>query len=176
MTRPGQRALLGAVTLVVGVVTVFWTLERSVRTVETAVAAWVTGLVPAPGRVFTVGVSIIVLPEPDTFFRAVLMPSCSGLAAAITMAALVPLGRPSPLSRRLAAAGAAAGLIFAGNTLRIASALVYGRYQGRAGMIFFHDIVGGTFTFLYVVVGFIVGLMVLLPRSDAGAQVTAPLS
>jgi exosortase/archaeosortase family protein len=164
MTRHGQRSLLEAVALILGVIAVFWTLEEGVRSVEAAVSAWMTAQAPAPGEIYRDGVSILILPSPGIFFRAVLLPSCSGLAAALTMVALLPLGRSSSPSRRIAASLTAAGVIFVGNAVRITTALIYGRYQGRSGLVLFHDLVGGTFTFIYVITGFLVGLSILLPR------------
>lgn len=149
----------------------FAALQGPVRRLEASVAAsiteWLTG-----GNLPVFGVDILVFPQNDSFFIAVLTPSCSSLAAVLAMSTLGWLAPDRRRPRRLGALLLASGVIIVGNMVRLVGSLAVGVWFGRIGLIAFHDVVGGTLTFVYILGGYLLMLWALLPK-DRVQGVTA---
>lgn len=151
---------LGA-TLLVTVLTTY-VCSDAYRTFETSASVVVIRLLGAR-RINTVGTnSIQVFPTGQSPFRAVVTPSCSALASLIALSCLGSLMTTS--TRRLGAVVAAIITVAAGNILRISLSIAVGLVAGRRSLVLFHDWVGGLFTFVYTLGGFVLMLFLLLPR------------
>ena len=70
-----------------------------------------------------------------------------------------------PVARRLVAVSVAIAFVFACNVARIAASLVVGAHMGDRALVLFHDWVGTLFGLAYTIVGFLLMLYGLLPRS-----------
>lgn len=77
------------------------------------------------------------------------------------LASILPRMRPWRRSLATVAAGA---VIFVGNLARIAGSVGIGVLAGVWSLVLFHDWVGGVMTFVYTVSGFVVMLLVVLPK------------
>lgn len=173
MTRYGRRALVEAIAVVVGVVALFWLLQEPARDLEAMIAARLANRFGG-GTVFNIRSTILVFPNDRQMIPAVLLPSCSALASVLSTVVVFMIGRRRPLGRRLAATATAAAAVFAGNMLRLAGSLIVGSYGGRFALVAFHDVAGGTFTFVYVVGSFALGLRALLPPGDGAGSALRP--
>ncbi len=114
-----------------------------------------------------------VFPPHQVGFTVVVTASCSALASIVSvgfLSTLLPVAQPR---RLLGAAILAVMLIFIGNLARITASLAVGYWSGTASLVLFHDWVGGVFGSLYVLIGFILLLRLLLPRSASSQQTGA---
>ncbi len=165
-----QAVALRVIVVVVATLAGFALLHPRMRAFETSSAHVLLRLVGGEGHSYvSQKTSIIVIPYHDTPFRAVITPSCSSLASAITIICLSTLAPTVSRLRRTAATAAAVGAIVVGNVLRIAASTIIGLWAGRASLVLFHDWVGGVMTFAYTLGGFVLLLYLLLPdrRSEA---------
>lgn len=180
MTAAGRSALTRAVGLVLGVVVLFSLIQGPVRQLEASLLGVMLRALPGTGEVVVVGPSVVVFPEGEVYIRAILLPSCSSLAPVLAMAVLWPLApRRQRLRRGARAVGLAAVVIAVGNLTRLLLSLLAGRWFGVGALVAFHDSVGAAFSYVYVIVGLLVGLRTLLAPSPAdpapsAAPVVAP--
>jgi exosortase/archaeosortase family protein len=108
--------------------------------------------------------SILVVPDGGAPFRVIVTASCSALAPVLALFALTLVaGRGAP-PRRLLAATVAAGVVVAGNLVRIAASVGIGLWTGRSSLVLFHDVVGSVFGVGYTVFGYLLVVGLLLPR------------
>jgi exosortase/archaeosortase family protein len=163
MNRRVGTVLWSATAIVLSTVGGFALLQAPVRIIETKLSAnlagWLTG-----SDLVTSGTDVFIFPDDASFFRAVLTPSCSALAAVLAIATLGWLSPGRSARRRLAAVAVACFTVFAGNMIRLVGSLAMGAQFGKIGLIAFHDIVGSTLTFVYILTGYILMLRVLLPK------------
>jgi exosortase/archaeosortase family protein len=158
--------------LLVGIFVIFTVFQEPVRHFEAVVAAqvteWVTG-----AQTIVVDSLIIVRPENQTFFVAVLTPSCSVLGAA---ASLFLLGTTATGNRRrrMLAVGAAISAVALGNFVRLISSLVAGALGGSSALVLFHDTVGSVLTFAYILGGYVLMLWIVLPAESVETPATIP--
>jgi exosortase/archaeosortase family protein len=150
----------------------FALFQEPVRHLEAVTAAtvtdWLTG-----SQSFVVDSVIVVRPPAQVFFVALLTPSCSALAAAISLFVLgttASRGRPR---RRALAIGAAVVTVIAGNFFRLIGSLVAGAWAGRGALIGFHDTLGSFLTFVYILGGYVLMLWILLPKEPTGPAAAA---
>ena len=166
MTAAGRAALTRAVGLVLGIVVLFSLIQEPFRLLEARLLGAMLRALPRTGEVVVVGPSVVVFPEGEVYIRAVLLPSCSSLAPVLAMAVLWPLApRGQRLRRGVRAVGLAAVVIAVGNLLRLLLSLLAGRWFGVGALVAFHDSVGAAFSYVYVIVGLLVGLRTLLAPS-----------
>lgn len=160
--------------LVVSVFGAFALLQEPVRRLETMVAGYVTGVLPGP-PVYVYDTWIVLRPPDGAYIRAALSPSCSALAAVLALVAVGVVAPRASLGRKVLAIGVAVGAVVLGNFARLVGSLVAGNLIGRSGLVAFHDVVGSMMTFLFVIGGYVLMLMVLLPRERRPATLEAPL-
>jgi carbamoyl-phosphate synthase large subunit len=165
--RARRRAAFGRVAaVVVGTVGGFAFLQLFIRRFETyaaTVAIHALGISRAHALPPT---SIQVFPHDAAPFRAVITPSCSSAASIVALACLAALAPRHAGARRLTALLLAAGVVVAGNIVRIASSVGIGVVAGRGSLVLFHDWVGSAFTFAYTLGGFVLMLFFQLPEVD----------
>ena len=111
------------------------------------------------------GYAIQVLPNAGLPFRAQVTPFCSSVIALLAMAGIGLFVLHGPVARRLVAVSVAIAFVFACNVARIAASLVVGAHMGDRALVLFHDWVGTLFGLAYTIVGFLLMLYGLLPRS-----------
>jgi carbamoyl-phosphate synthase large subunit len=164
-----RSAALRLVALVAVIFISFALFQGPVRHFEAVITAavtdWLTG-----SQSFVVDSIIVVRPPSQVFFVALLTPSCSALAAAISLFVLgttASRGRPR---RRAFAVGAAVATVVAGNFLRLVGSLVAGSWAGRGALIGFHDTLGSFLTFVYILGGYVLMLWLLLPKERTRPQ------
>lgn len=161
-----RLAHVTAVTIVCLVLVVggTWAAVDTVRDLE---ARAVIAVLYAVGftRVFlTDPATILVVPETQAPFAAVITPACSALIAQLSLAAMALVilrGRPV---RRLVGCVAMAALIAVANVVRITAALLVGAAWGDSALVLFHDGVGTAFSLAYVITGFVGFLWMGLDR------------
>jgi exosortase/archaeosortase family protein len=163
-----RRVALGKLALAVAVVCIgFGLLQRPARGLEAACVGWLLRALGAEGVGPVVGSSIAVFPRNHAPFVAVVSASCSSIAAVLTIVCLGAIAPRQAGRRRLTATVAAIAVVVAGNIVRIAGSVAIGLVAGRSSLVLFHDWIGGLFTFLYILVGYTLMLILLLPRSRA---------
>jgi exosortase/archaeosortase family protein len=163
MTPQSQWIFLRTILILVVLGIIYFIFEAPVRHLE---ATAVVGSIRIFGtqNVEVIGSSyILVIPfhiRPE--FLAYVSPSCSAFASAL---ALIALGSvlPRRTPRRLRAIFFAVLTVVVGNLIRIGSSVVVGLYAGKDSLVLFHNWVGGTFTFVYTLGGFMIMLTILLP-------------
>jgi exosortase/archaeosortase family protein len=160
--RIGHVAIRVGLTLV-GILVGFAALQSPVRRLEAEVAAAIAGFVTRDDLT-VVGFDVFVFPSQGGFFRAVLTPSCSSLASILAISTLGWLAPGYSRPRRFAALLVAVMVIIVGNMLRLSGSLAAGVWLGRIGLVAFHDVVGGTLTFVYILGGYLLMLRILLPK------------
>ena len=169
MSRRTLRVLVRVAIVAVLITVGFGLLQQDVRSLEMRAAIGVLDLLGAGEHFRQIGAVAVVLPERGALFAAVLTPSCSALASVLAIISLGVLLPKAPALRRTAAVGVAAATIVVGNLVRIVLSLAAGLIAGRSSLVLFHDVAGAAFTFVYVLTGYVLMLMLLLPRPSATA-------
>jgi exosortase/archaeosortase family protein len=164
-----------AIAMVVTTICGFMAFQQPMRELEADMATRIARSL-AGSDLLVVGTDVYVFPDDGGFFRAVLTPSCSALAAMLAIATLGWLAPRRSATRRLAAVLVACATVFAGNMVRLAGSLAMGAIFGRVGLVAFHDVVGSTLTFVYILGGYILMLRVLLPKEEPGPAGQEPSS
>lgn len=173
MNRRAGWVAVRLLLVVGGSILAFALCQTRIREIETAVAAFLVGLVLGEDRVAaTPGAILLVVPRQELPFRAIVTPSCSAAASAFTIAWLSFVLPRASRGRRYVATGAAIAVVAVGNILRIAGSVAAGVYAGRASLVLFHDWVGGLLTFGYTLGGYVLMLAILLPGRPKGAGAT----
>ena len=172
MRRRTLRVLVRVAVVTVLITVGFALLQQPVRALEMRGAVGVLDLLGLGDHFRLADTSAVVLPPGGLLFRAELTPSCSSLASVLAIVSLGVLLPKAPALRRTGAVGAAVATIIVGNLLRILLSLAVGLLAGESSLVLFHNVVGAAFTFLYVVGGYILMLVLLLPRSPAHASPT----
>lgn len=168
----GPRIVAAVVATLAAVGAVFAAAGTAVRVLETHAAVALLSAFGADVEV-RAGVSIQVFPTVHDPFRAVVTPSCSALSAVLALAAIAVM-LPGGRRPRLAAFGVAAAVVLLGNLARIAGSIGVGLLSGRSSLVLFHDWVGATFAFCYVIGGFLLMLRLLARSSARGPLRLAP--
>jgi len=159
----------------------FAVLHGPFRQFEAHAAVFVLHALGVHGVFDASAARIGVVPAGGAAFQAVVTTSCSSLSAILAVLCLGSSIRPhgqapagAARTRRVALA-AAAMVIFAGNVVRIATAVAIGTVAGRASLVLFHDWVGSAFALAYTIGGYVLMLWLLLPADAApvtGQEVT----
>ncbi|MCP4222567.1 MAG: exosortase/archaeosortase family protein [Actinomycetia bacterium] len=137
-----------------------------VRQVEVLLSVRILQVLQLGHRAIAVEHSVVLVPDGQPVFRAVLSPACSSLAAILALSCLAVLTQGHRWPRRIAAIGLAIGAVAVGNTIRVVASLLVGIMSGRGSLVLFHDFAGGAFTFVYIIGGYILLLSVLLRKPD----------
>jgi exosortase/archaeosortase family protein len=144
-----------------GAVAGFVLLQEVGRNLETAAAVGVLHLVGATQVFVATSTSILVVPSNEPAFRAVVTPTCSALAPLL---ALICLASLLPRRRVMLPLLVAMTVVVGGNIVRIAASVGVGVVAGRSSLVLFHDWVGSVFAFAYTLGGFVLMLLMLLPK------------
>jgi carbamoyl-phosphate synthase large subunit len=167
MMRGRALSVLARVLLILASITGgFLLLQQPARTLEARAAI---AILEAFGshRVYDFGKgSILIDPATAGPFLAVVTPSCSSLASALSLLCLGAVTRTGSVGRRILAVTSAVTVVVVGNIVRITASLAMGLAAGKGSLVLFHDVVGSMFTFLYILAGYILMLFLLLPRSS----------
>lgn len=167
---PGSRTwpvLVAPIAVVAVVLVAFALFNDAFRQGEAAAAAdllHLLGVAPDAVQVRPDS-SLAVYPAGSGPFLAIITPSCSSLASLLAVTFLAIFLPPRSRRRRFLALGCALVLVVAGNVLRIAGSIAIGLVSGTGSLVLFHDWVGSLFAFAYTLGGFLLMLVVLLPRS-----------
>jgi len=159
------RTLLMVLGICVGAVVAFVALQGLVRSFEAQTATRILRALGSNGVHRAGSTRLLIVPGHRPAFHVLITPSCSSLASVLAFACLLPLSPHAPALRRTLGVTSAAALIVCGNVLRVTGSIAVGLLAGRASLVLFHDWVGSTFTFVYTLVGYVVLLTVLLPRT-----------
>jgi exosortase/archaeosortase family protein len=164
MTRSGRQAMLSALAVVAACIAGFVLLQHDVRVGEAHAVAGLLAAVGATGTHVVLGTNVQVLPDhPDTLVASI-TPSCSSLASLLAISCLAIVGRSGMPRRMWPALLVALAVIAIGNVVRMAASLGVGVVAGRPALLLFHDWVGGVFTFVYTLAGYVLFLYLTLPR------------
>lgn len=152
--------------VVAAVLVGFPLLQDYARSLEIGVAVDVLGWLGKADNVTQVYHGAVLAPGEAPVFAAALTPSCSAIAALIALAALGAVTKAGSPGRRVVALGSALAIVAIGNMIRIVTSLLVGLWLGRSSLILFHDVVGATMTYIYILGGYIFMLTVLIDPSD----------
>jgi exosortase/archaeosortase family protein len=112
--------------------------------------------------------SFVVQSAHGSPFVAVVSESCSAIAPILVFGGLTVFVLGSvPWLTRLRAFAIASALVFFGNFTRIALSALVGAWQGKAGLILFHDLVGTVFSFALLFTGLVVLVRQMLPNGKS---------
>jgi len=162
MTR--TQRIIARVALAIGLIVVgFPLLQSRVRRLEVDFFTVLLRLFGVGGRVISAEDALVLIPSGDMPFRVVVTPTCSSLAAVLALGSLGMLTRHRNLARRAGAISVALAAVFIGNTIRIVASLLVGLSAGSSSLVLFHDYIGGAFTFVYVLGGYVAMIALLLP-------------
>lgn len=170
MSSRAWPVLLRPVTVIVVVLVAFALFNDVFRQAETAAAAELLHLLGVPEGAVQVrpDSSLAVFPASTGPFLAIVTPSCSALASLLAVASLALFVPPRFRRRRLVAVGCALLVVVVGNVARIAGSIAVGLAQGTSSLVLFHDWVGSLFAFTYTLGGYLLMLVILLPRGTPG--------
>lgn len=172
MSGPRRAALARVLLLLAATAGLYAVGENWVRGGETTIALLALhGLGAAVTR--GPGTSIVVTHSAGGIFTATLTPSCSAWASILAIACLTMAIPRVPPGSRLGAALVAAVVVFAGNIVRIDASIAVGLVAGPPSLVLFHNLAGSLFGFAYTLAGFVIVIMLLLPRR--GARLDGPL-
>ena len=162
--------LLKVLAVCVGAALGFAALQDGMRAVETRAALSLLELFGAESVRGVDATSVLVISGDHPAFHVLITPSCSALASLLAFGCLGPLTPRRSTGRRTLAVLSAAGVVAFGNVVRIAGSIAIGLVAGRASLVLFHDWVGSMFTFIYTTSGYILMLVLLLPKREASAS------
>lgn len=171
MSRATKWLIIRTIALIASIGIAYVVLQDPFKALEAHTAVALAQLLGYGDHVtFLAPSAVIVSPYTKAAFLAIVTPSCSALASALSLIVLGSVAPRTPPYRRLLATTAAIATVVLGNLLRITLALVVGVYAGRSSTVLFHDWVGSTFTFVYTLAGFMVLLGILMPSRRAPAE------
>lgn len=171
MTASARHAFPRTLVILAASIVGFLLLQHDARVAESHAVAALLSLAGAHGTHVLLGTYIRVLPAPHGLLIAAVTPSCSSLASLVAVSCLAAASGRRSRGRTFGALLAALTVIATGNILRMAATLAVGLLAGRAVLVFFHNWVGGIFTFIYVLGGYVLFLYLVLPkRAAAGTR------
>jgi carbamoyl-phosphate synthase large subunit len=148
----------------------FAVFQDGMRAIETRAALWLLDLAGADSVRGVDATSVLVISGEHPAFHVLITPSCSALASLLAFGCLGPLTPRGSAGRRTLAVMSAASVVAVGNIVRIAGSIAIGLVAGRASLVLFHDWVGSMFTFVYTTTGYILMLVVLLPKEETSSS------
>jgi exosortase/archaeosortase family protein len=160
-----RLTLVFAVAMIVFLVFVEWFRRTEARIVVELLQAVgidrVSDVVPG---------AMVVFPERDAPFVAVVTRSCTSLGALVAVGALTLFVIRGHRGRRLMALALTSAVMVIGNLLRMSGSVIVGIHSGRNSLVLFHDWIATGFGMVYTLAGLVLMLWLLLPPSSrAGA-------